>query len=452
MLFYFFDNFTIFQMFFFFIFSCFSFNYVKETFDSGLFNNWHVPKKLRPTTRLGVWAVSAGDCWGNQQKWLGLTTTKSHRDYIIYTNFTKPMNTITNDLVVQYTVRLNPFVDCAGQFIKLMDSSSDMNAFSQDLPFAIKFGPDICGPSFRRVHVVITYNGTEYETNHPLGFVKDSFTHSYTLIIRRNNTFAVLIDGEIADEATLDERFDYKQTNSFDGLNLMNDPNFEEEMHRQRRIENNENVDPDEFDEEEEEIFLQEMEQDERRSREHFKQKEQEQKTTSEQEKEQEKTTSEQQKEQEKTSSEQQKEQEKTSPEQQKEQKQEKTSPEQQKEKEKEKTNEKTQVKEETKKEDIIPFGHFPSLGYLGIDVHQSCCGSLFDNFLVTDNENEAKKMLYDNFLRYQVEEARSCDKGHGGGGGGDGNEDGNDDTFGNKESRMNALRHKIDFSNFDPL
>ena len=59
--------------------------------------------------------------------------------------------------------------------------------------------------------------------------------------------------------------------------------------------------------------------------------------------------------------------------------------------------------------------------------------------------------MLYENFIRYRVDEARSCDKGYNGGAG-DGREDGNDDNFGNKEARMRNLRHTIDYSNFDPL
>ena len=439
----------MFLMFFFFIFirEIKSYNYVKETFDSGVFTNWHVPKKLRPTTQLGKWVVSAGDCFGNQQKWLGLLTTKSHRDYILYTNFTKPMNSIENDLIVQYTVRLNPYADCSGQFIKIMESKSDMARFSQDLPFAIKFGPDLCGPSFRRVHFVITYNGIEYETNHPLGFIKDPFTHSYTLIIRKNNTFSVLLDGDVVDEATLEERFDFKKPIHDKNLNnnqeMKNDnsQNLQESVSstteslsesKQIYHEYDENSagfydgtnnNNEEIGEEEEEFFMGEQQRNTYdKDKDNYAENDNNNNINNQN------TENDDNNESLNIN----------------------------------KTNQLNETEEinnatnynltnELEDQETLPFGHWDSLGYLGIDVYQNCCGSLFDNFLVTDNEKEAEKMLYENFIRFRVDEARSCDKGHSVGGG-DGREDGNDNNFGNKEALMRGLRHKIDYSNFDPL
>ena len=412
----------------FFIFKSLSFNYVKETFDDGKSTHWRVPKKLRPFTRLGVWEVSTGECWGHQQKWLGLRTTKSRRDYLIYTNFTKPMNTIESDLIVQYTLRLNPYVDCSGQFIKLMDSSSDMSRFSQDLPFAIKFGPDICGPSFKRVHFVITYNGTEYESNRPIGFTRDSFTHGYTLIIRTNSSFTMLIDGEVVDEGTLEERFDFKKPRN-EGIKeekieqQQNQPSDESGESAENKFSPNaqlsNQITDEEIGEEEEEIPIEMQKREETNPT-------NETNTTNETDA---TNTTQEIKETNETD--------------------ETNTTNETKENETDTTVKEKKIEEP--KEDIVPFGHFKSLGFLGIDVHQSCCGSLFDNFLVTDSEFEAKKMLNDNFLAFQVAEARSCDKG-GNGSAGNGNEEGNDDIFNNKEARMRELAHRIDFSNFDPL
>lgn len=358
--------------------------YLKETFDTGTSTHWRVPKKLRPFTKLGKWAVSTGDCYGSQQKWLGLTTTQSHRDYLLYTNFNQPMNTTKSDFVLSYTLRMNPFVDCSGQFVKIMDASSDMTNFSQDLPFAIKFGPDVCGPSFKRTHVVIMYNGKEYETNHPIGVIKDPFTHSYSLIIRANNTYAVLIDGEVADESTLEERFDIPYLNKRKVTNLAKS--------------DYQNINIDEEEEEDEELLNQGPIMHKEYNKANVNKEENEKK------------------------------------------------------KEIQNDFDNETIPEADEKVDYPPFGHFESLGYLVIDVHQSCCGSLFDNFVVTDNERESLNLLRDNFLQFRVQEAQMCDRGANGGGSGGDNEDGNDGVFGNKEQMMKQYEHKIDFSNFDPL
>jgi calreticulin len=403
--------------------------FLKETFDTGTFNNWHVPKKLLPFTKLGKWAVSTGDCYGHQQKWLGLTTTQSHRDYILYTSFIRPMNTTERDFVLSYTLRMNPFVDCSGQFVKIMDSNSDMNRFNKELPFAIKFGPDICGPSFKRTHVVIMYKGKEYETNRPIGVIKDPFTHSYTLIIRKNNSYAVLIDGEIADESTLEERFNFTQNEHKATKDSV-------ETTRQKSIQG---VEIGEEDDDDINDAQEHLNNDEPTQVAAEKVEEEVSPNDSPEQVNNDEPT--QTAEEEGVSL-------NDSPEQAN-----NDEPTQAAEEEEEVISIKDSIDNEEDDDDFPPFGHFESLGYLGIDVHQSCCGSLFDNFVVTDSVKEAMDVLRDNFLYFREQEAQNCDKGGSGGGGSGGeSEEGNDDHFVNKEQIMEQYAHKIDFSNFDPL
>ncbi|XXG48487.1 hypothetical protein AAC387_Pa02g2920 [Persea americana] len=56
------------------------------------------------------------------------------------------------------------------------------------------FGPDICGYTTRKVHAIFSHNGQKYliKKNDPCE--TDQLTHAYTLIVRPNATYSILID------------------------------------------------------------------------------------------------------------------------------------------------------------------------------------------------------------------------------------------------------------------
>ena len=56
-------------------------------------------------------------------------------------------------------------------------------------------------------------------------------------------------------------------------------------------------------------------------------------------------------------------------------------------------------------------FGYFPSLSFLGLEFYQATSGSTFNNFLVTDDEEYAAKVLRDTFLIYREAEVKSYNK-----------------------------------------
>ena len=64
--------------------------------------------------------------------------------------------TQTGDLVLQYTVKHEQKLDCGGAYIKLAPKA-DQASFGGDTPYAIMFGPDICGTSTRKTHVIFNY-------------------------------------------------------------------------------------------------------------------------------------------------------------------------------------------------------------------------------------------------------------------------------------------------------
>ena len=181
--------------------------FLEERFDSGWETRWKKPTHVRKGVQLGRVRLSSGDFYGDEKIQRGMETMDSKRNYLLYTNLTHRMDTRDRDLVLQYTVRMHFYTDCSGQYVKLLSSDIDPTRFSNETDYLLMFGPDVCGSTFRRTHLIISHRGKRYETLHPLNCFKDHLTHSYTLILRRNNTLEVHIDGEIVDEASLEDRF-----------------------------------------------------------------------------------------------------------------------------------------------------------------------------------------------------------------------------------------------------
>jgi hypothetical protein len=66
-----------------------------------------------------------------------------------------------------------------------------MADFGGDTPYSIMFGPDICGYSTKKVHVIFTHNGTNHLVKKDIKCESDQLTHVYTLLIKPDNTYKV---------------------------------------------------------------------------------------------------------------------------------------------------------------------------------------------------------------------------------------------------------------------
>lgn len=78
------------------------------------------------------------------------------------------------------------------------------------MPFLQKpcLGPDICGYDTRRVHVIFSHNGKNHLVKNTIQCKTDTLTHLYTLIVRPDNTYEVLIDRESSEKGSLITDFD----------------------------------------------------------------------------------------------------------------------------------------------------------------------------------------------------------------------------------------------------
>lgn len=155
----------------------------------------------------------------------GLQTSQDARFYGISAGFDKFSNE-GKPLVIQFTVKHEQKIDCGGGYVKVYASDIDQKGLTGDTPYHIMFGkykyllfflisicfllgPDICGYSTKKVHVIFTYNGKNLLIKKDIKCKDDEFTHLYTLILNSDNTYEVRIDNEKVESGKLEEDWDF---------------------------------------------------------------------------------------------------------------------------------------------------------------------------------------------------------------------------------------------------
>jgi len=147
----------------------------------------------------------------------GLKTSQDARFY----QYSAPFPEFSNKgktLVFQYESRHPQGLDCGGGYLKLLPAGYDAKKFNGDTPYAIMFGPDICGAT-KRTHVIFTYKGKNHLIKNDVPAETDTLSHVYTLIVNPDNTFKVLIDNQEKRSGNLVEEFDFLPAKE------INDPN-----------------------------------------------------------------------------------------------------------------------------------------------------------------------------------------------------------------------------------
>lgn len=119
-------------------------------------------------------------------------------------------------LVVQYEVKLQNGLECGGAYMKLLTESPEgiqAQELSDKTPYTIMFGPDKCGAT-NKVHFIFRHKNPvtgEFEEKHlkgPPAPKNDKLTNLYTLVVRKDNTYEIKINGESKKKGSLLEDFD----------------------------------------------------------------------------------------------------------------------------------------------------------------------------------------------------------------------------------------------------
>jgi len=182
--------------------------YFSETFDEGWEKRWVESKSREADGSQGKWDLTAGKYYNDAHKDKGLHTTDDARFYQISAALPKSFSNKDKDLIIQYSVKHEQRIDCGGAYIKLLPSGLNQEKFNGDSVYNIMFGPDICGTSTKRTHVIFTNKGTNHLIKKDVRTETDEWTHLYTLIVKPDNTFRVLIDSKEVSSGSLKDDFD----------------------------------------------------------------------------------------------------------------------------------------------------------------------------------------------------------------------------------------------------
>ncbi|KAG8134588.1 hypothetical protein E2320_007690 [Naja naja] len=113
-----------------------------------------------------------------------------------------------------YEVNFQDGIDCGGAYVKLLSKSVDLDLeyFYDKTSYTIMFGPDKCGEDYK-LHFIFRHKHPktgDYEEKHAKRpdvdlkkIYTDRKTHLYTLVLKPDNTFEVLIDQAVVSKGNL---------------------------------------------------------------------------------------------------------------------------------------------------------------------------------------------------------------------------------------------------------
>ena len=194
--------------------------YLYEDFSGDWEDRWVVSDWKQDSGEAGRWEVSAGRFYADDEKSKGLRTMDDAKFYAISTRFPKFGNK-GRTLVVQYSVKYDQDVvgSCAGGYLKLFPSTVDQQTLhggADEDAYNLMFGPDVCGLD-HKVHAIFHYGheakklgGDEAgQVDKRIAAHTDTLTHVYTWIIRPDRTYEIKIDGGKARKGELLSDWDF---------------------------------------------------------------------------------------------------------------------------------------------------------------------------------------------------------------------------------------------------
>merc|ERR1719378_7798 len=155
----------------------------------------------------GSWKLTAGKFFGDAEADKGIQTAEDARFYQISAKFPSEASNVGSKLIVQYAVKHEQGIDCGGGYLKLMPAGLDQTDLNGDSEYNIMFGPDICGAT-KRVHVIYNYKGKNHLLNKEIPCPSDEDAHMYALITNPDGTYEVKIDGESKQSGSLEDDWD----------------------------------------------------------------------------------------------------------------------------------------------------------------------------------------------------------------------------------------------------
>ncbi|KAJ6014473.1 Calnexin [Penicillium herquei] len=172
------------------------------------------PKSEEDWAYVGEWAVEEPTVFKGIEGDKGLVVKNAAAHHAISAKFPKKIDNKGKTLVVQYEVKPQNSLVCGGAYLKLLQENKKLHQeeFSNGTPYVIMFGPDKCGAT-NKVHFIFRHKNPktgEYEEKHlktPPVARTSKVTSLYTLIVKPDQTFEILVNGESVKEGNLLEDF-----------------------------------------------------------------------------------------------------------------------------------------------------------------------------------------------------------------------------------------------------
>jgi len=89
-----------------------------------------------------------------------------------------------------------------------LSAQKEFKGGEKETKYNIMFGPDICGSSTRKVHLILNKRGSNHLIKDDISAESDEFTHVYTAVLEPDNTFKVLIDGNEKKSGSIPDHWD----------------------------------------------------------------------------------------------------------------------------------------------------------------------------------------------------------------------------------------------------
>ena len=169
-----------------------------------------MPSSWKTADDLGAWKHTAGEYFADASD-KGVQTSQDAKFYGMTAKLDENFTNSGKQLVIQYSVKHEQDLDCGGAYIKLLPGDVDQDSFGGDTPYSVMFGPDVCGSSNRRTHVIFNYppKNDNLLIKEEVRVETDNLSHLYTLVVEPDNTFQVLIDQKVVREGKLEDSFDF---------------------------------------------------------------------------------------------------------------------------------------------------------------------------------------------------------------------------------------------------
>ena len=150
---------------------------------------------------MGKFEVTSGKWHVDEEANKGLTTTEDMRFYSISAKMNKKASNKGKPLVVQFSVKHeeHQYAFCGGGYLKLLPDKLKQATFGGDDEYNIMFGPDLCGYDVSHIHLIFNHKGENLLKDDKISLEyadKNEFTHLYTAIIQPTGEYEVLFDNE----------------------------------------------------------------------------------------------------------------------------------------------------------------------------------------------------------------------------------------------------------------